>query len=497
VEYLIPEGMTPAAVQRALADRLQLRAGTGGRAERVYYDTFDGRLHEAGLVAVHEAGELRLTSQDGQRVLARLAMPRPQTRTFASSLPPGPLRDALTQLTDVRALLAQASVRSLERQLDVLDSQRKTVVRMRLEEPRVGRVKLRPRLRLYPVRGYDKALHRVQDSLGNGVGFELAANPLVDEVVATAGARPGGIKAKVRVGLAPQEPSGAATAAVLKALLGVIEANLEGAIADTDTEFLHDLRVSVRRTRAVQRELRSVFEAERLRHFRTEFRWLQAITGQVRDLDVHLLEFEDMRALVPPALAADLAPVLAVLRSRRTSARRRMVRALRSQRVSSLLAGWGQEIVALGGGPPIVELAGRRIVRVYRRMVKLGQAIDADSPSERYHELRKQGKELRYLLELFGVPLFAEPVVVPMVRRLKSLQDVLGRHQDREVQAAMLRSLSEEIAGLPQGPAALLAMGVLIERIEADQLAARTAFAGRFPAFAAKHQRRRVRETFG
>ncbi len=32
----------------------------------------------------------------------------------------------------------------------------------------------------------------------------------------------------------------------------------------------------------------------------------------------------------------------------------------------------------------------------------MGGAIDESSPAEAYHELRKKGKELRYLLELFG-----------------------------------------------------------------------------------------------
>ena len=73
----------------------------------------------------------------------------------------------------------------------------------------------------------------------------------------------------------------------------------------------------------------------------------------------------------------------------------------------------------------------------------MGGAIDASSPAEAYHELRKKGKELRYLLELFGVPLFPDEVVKPMIKSLKALQDVLGRHQDREVQTAMLRSLRD------------------------------------------------------
>ena len=81
----------------------------------------------------------------------------------------------------------------------------------------------------------------------------------------------------------------------------------------------------------------------------------------------------------------------------------------------------------------------------------MGRAIEPSSPAEEYHELRKKGKELRYLLELFGVKLFDEEAVAPLVKSLKALQELLGRHQDREVQIAMLRSSVEEVATLPGG----------------------------------------------
>ena len=48
------------------------------------------------------------------------------------------------------------------------------------------------------------------------------------------------------------------------------------------------------------------------------------------------------------------------------------------------------------------SLASHRITRVYRKMVRMGSAIDDDSPAEDLHELRKVGKELRYLLEFFA-----------------------------------------------------------------------------------------------
>jgi CHAD domain-containing protein len=146
-------------------------------------------------------------------------------------------------------------------------------------------------------------------------------------------------------------------------------------------------------------------------------------------------------------------------------------------------------------GRPIAALAGARIARVYRQMVKAGGAIDDSSPPEALHDLRKKGKELRYLLEFFA-SLFPGRVIKPMVRSLKALQDTLGRFQDRQVQAAVLRSLGDDVRALEDGAAALMAMGQLVDRLERQQAAARAEFTERFGRFAARGQRALVRETF-
>jgi CHAD domain-containing protein len=504
-DYLLPEGMTLVAAGKAVAELLDVRDGRACVGELAYYDTFDGRLHEAGLTAVWEEGRLTLQELAADRVVGRTQLPKPDGRLFAGDLPNGGLRAALEKLLGPRALLALVEIRNRERLFDVLDSERKTVARMRLQEPTLGRRRLRPRIHVASVRGYDKALLHVGHTLSTELGLQPTEVPLIDEAVMTSGSRPGGTPSKIDVALRPDQRAGLAAASVLTALLGVTEANVDGAVADLDSEFLHDLRVSVRRTRAVQRELRHVFEPTALARFRAEFRWLQQVTGDARDLDVYLLEFDQMRGLVPESIAADLAALHAVLRRRRSGARRRMVRALRSERTGALLSDWssfldrlpdGREAAGAEAGRPIGGLAGERIAKVYARMVRMGDAIGPESASAEYHELRKQGKEVRYLLELFGLPLFSGDVVKPMVKSLKALQDVLGRHQDREVQAATLRSLSDSVAGAEDGSRALMAMGVLVERLEDDQLAARGQFASTFATFASKRQRKLVRETF-
>jgi CHAD domain-containing protein len=508
-ELLLPDRMTVRGAGDALAAAMRVQDGVQGIHDRAYYDTFDGLLHEAGLSLVHADGALSLIEVQSGVVRASRPVPAPTEPLFASSLPPGSLRDLLLALTDVRVLLPLAHVHARERLVSVLDGEGKTVVRLALEEPELvdpagADSPLRPRLRITGIRGYEKARRRVEETLGE-LGFKPADQPLVDEAVRALGRAPGGVPSKVEAPLRAEQRADAAAVLVLRALLEVIESNLEGTIADLDSEFLHDLRVSVRRSRAVQRELKGVFEPAELARFRAEFRWLQQATGDARDLDVHVLEFDAMRTLVPEAIRDDLDPLLKVLRGRRARARRALVTALRSERTLTLLSEWrsfldGLELSAEDQRPdaarPIEAVAGERISKVYRQMVRMGRAIDESSPAEQYHELRKKGKELRYLLELFGAPLYAGEVVKPMIRTLKGLQDVLGRHQDREVQVALLRSLAPEVARADRGEAALMAVGALIARMSEDERAARGEFAGRFAEFASKEQRRLVKETF-
>ncbi len=487
-----------------LHERLGAVAGAARTVRRTYYDTFDGKLRRKALELLHEDGALRLLGPAGEELAA--APGAPADRLFASDLARGPLRDVLAARTDVRALLPTASVRVRVQPLRVLDDEGKTVVRLELSRASLlvdGRARhsLTPRLRVTGVRGYDNALARTRQSLETDLALTEAAATMQDEAVVAAGGAPGGVSSKLDVDVRRGERADAATASVLTHLLSTIEANRPGVLDDVDTEFLHDFRVAVRRTRSVQRQMHGVFPPAPLARARRDFRWLQQVTGPVRDLDVHLL---DVDALIAGD-RAELEPVRAVLASHRARERVRMTRRLRSARAQRLLEEWSALVGGLTEAPeddrpdaarPIEECAGERIAHVYGRMVRGGRKIDDASPPEALHELRKRGKELRYLLELFG-GLYPADVTEPLVRALKDLQDTLGRFQDREVQADTLRALGDEVAAREGGAAALIAVGALVAELQDQQAAARAEFAERFGAFASKGRRRTVREAFG
>jgi CHAD domain-containing protein len=476
--YLLPDGLD---VTKALGLHLDLRAEPARTADYTFYDTFDGRLHAAGLVLRHGDGRLSLLDRANGSERAHAPADTAPAKLFASDLPPA--FEPLAPLIEMRALTPVAKVTARHRRLAVLNDDEKTVVRLAIEAPRG----LRSRLYASPVRGYDKDLARV-DALLADLKLTQVEEPLADEAIVAAGADPQGTSSKLDVDLHRGESAGAAAEKVLARTHDIVVANLPGALADIDSEFVHDLRVANRRARSLLRQMKAEFPPAKLQRARDELRWIQQITGEIRDLDVQLLDFADY------ADRDRLEPLHAVLVAHRAKAFETMTRDLKSARMRRALKAWA-DLRALPDTPPIEAAAGDRIAKVYRRMVRMGEAIDDASPAESLHDLRKLGKELRYLLEFFG-GLFDADVVKPMIKALKALQDVLGRHQDFEVQADTLRGLTAEVARQPDGADALLALGVLIDGLSRDQAAARADFAAQFADFAAKPRRAAVKTAF-
>ena len=474
MELRLPEN---ADVRELLSAHLDVRSGPATRGVTTFYDTFDGRLHAEGVTLRHADGRLALLDRETGAELAGAPGPAPR-RLFDDELPE-PLRQRLADVIEMRALLPVARLQGERQSFAVLNEDAKTVVRLSAEHGR---------LIATPVRGYEAELARVHAALG----LEPATVPLVDEAIAADGGDPAGTSSKLALTLDAAQPATEAAARVFARLLEVIDLNLPGTLDDIDTEFLHDLRVAVRRTRSLQRQFKALYPA-RLQRFRDEFKRLQAETGDLRDLDVYLLDFPALRASLPEKMQGDLDPLRAVLERRRAKALRNTRRALQDPRTGDALADWDAFISAQPPSPQTVkELASKRITKVYKKMVKLGRAIDDGSPAEDLHELRKVGKELRYLLEFFA-SLYPAEVVKPFVKTLKGLQDQLGRFQDREVQANALRELAPTVQA---HPATVMAMGVLVERFMQEEIAARAEFAERFESFASQAQRAVVKEHF-
>jgi CHAD domain-containing protein len=507
IELLLPPALDREAAVALLSKRLTLESGRPRAEDRLVLDSFDGRLRGAGLRAERPLGRRRGTlTLFEPGAPARHVEVAAAKRHLASDLPDGPVRRRLAEVLEMRALLPVVRLRSSVLPLAVLNGDGKTVVRLVIERAEAvadsKHVALPPRLTVEPVLGYDDDLARTLRVLLDRLGLVPAERPVFDEAVVAVGGRLGGVPSKPKLALAPSTRADAAAAEVLTQLAAIAEANVPGTLADLDTEFLHDLRVAVRRSRAVLRELEGVHEPGERAHLREELKWVQTLSGPVRDLDVQLLKWEELTSPLGNGRSADLEPLRALFERHRAREFTRLRRGLRSARFAATLAAW-RALATTGPADaerpdahtPIEVLAADRIRRVYRRMVRDGSEIGEDSPPEALHDLRKRGKELRYLLEMFG-GLFEPKVVKPMVSTLKDLQDVLGHYQDTAVENDLMRALGDELATQPGGPAALIALGPVLEGLLAEQRDAREHFAGTFATFAAPERRALVRDTF-
>jgi CHAD domain-containing protein len=477
-------------------------AGPPRSTDRTLYDTFDGRLHRRGLT-LWRAGPSSGGSFELDGFPGTLPVTGPSgvggsllAADLSDNVAGQRLRDALAE----RAAMPLVRVRGRHLPLKVCDGEGKTVVRLMLDEPEVVRrghppVVMERRLLVTPVLGYQRDLERVLTALRRRL--TETDRPASDEAMAAAGLDPRGVSSDVAVRLRPSMRAERATALICRRLADVVEANLPGVLDDTDSEFLHDLRVAVRRTRSVVKEMSTVLSPDDLERARVDLRWIQEVTGPTRDLDVLLLSWPTMSEPVPASMQPDLAPLVTLLQSHRDEAFRAMRRHLRSRRYAMAWARWRQAVDtgAFDGdaaATPVADLAGRRVATVYKRMVAMGSAISDDSPPEALHDMRKKGKELRYLFELFG-SLWPAEEVKPLVSALKGLQDELGHFQDDEIQVAELRSLGPALAAAPGGTDSLIALGFVIEGLTSRQQQARAAFSRRFAAFAAPETRRVVR----
>ena len=453
-------------------------------------DTFDGRLHRAGLkLELHESNGLELVLSGDQTVPAHLAVaaaPR-----VPDDLPPGPFRARLAALTDVRALLPQIRISTQTTRASRRDSTGGVVATARLHEH--VHVVDRPdiscpeaTIEIREVTGYSKRTRQAVEVLEE-LGLSRCEADTLSQCALDAQVDLAGFTATATVPLESATPAVDGIRAVLANLARAITANWQGTIDQADPEFLHDLRIAVRRTRTVIGECKGVMPANVRDPAREGFAWLGRLTGPARDLDVYLIEWASYTGPLGADVGSSLAPVRMLLEQRRAEAHVELERALRSKRAGHLMGTWTSwlgdtvesEQLEPRAGQPIGRLVAARIARAHAVLIERGRMIDPASPAEQVHDLRKDAKKLRYLLECFG-SLLPETPLRRYVKRLKALQDNLGEHQDAEVHVTMLRAAARELFDAGASPDTMIAIGQLTERLDQQRGAARVEFAERF-----------------
>jgi CHAD domain-containing protein len=465
-------------------------------AKRTVLDTFDGRLNEAGLRLDLREGrprELVLVGPSGSppaHLVWDGAAP-----SLAADLPRGPFGARIASVIVERALVPVVEVTSTSRQAVRGDRRGKPIVTVVVHDD--------VRLASSPIEVMPSCVVEVVANVGHetdidatiapllALGLERHDGDLVDAVLVAADRTLEGHTSSPTVPLERGDDALDAFRRVLRNLLAAINDNLPGTLADLDPEFLHDLRVAVRRTRSMLKEAKAVLPADIRDRYGAGFAELGAATGRTRDLDVYLLGWSDIVAPLGLDDPSVTTPLVDEIASRRQAAYAEMGEVLSSPATGELLGTWQAWLddpdVGAGAGDgaagPIGPYIAARIGKAQVGLLRDGRAIEPESPGERLHDLRKDAKKLRYLFECFA-GLLPPKATKSFVSALKSLQDNLGQHQDAEVQVAELRELAHDLhARTGIDTDALLVVGRLIDHLERVRQRERDAFADRFAAY--------------
>jgi CHAD domain-containing protein len=263
---------------------------------------------------------------------------------------------------------------------------------------------------------------------------------------------------------------------------GVIRRQHPRALEGVDPEGVHQMRVAMRRTRAVMKAFRELLGDEVVKAFNAELRWLARNLGRARDADVTARDASE-------AGDADAGHYEQFLARETVSAYEHLVEILQSDRCAALeaeldrfiAAGPTQEMQEKFGGLSVAECAQQFVRSALTQLLAHGDSIDANSPAEKLHKLRIEAKRFRYLLDFFST---VQPETwVQTTEAVKKLQDVLGEHQDAVTAQERLTDYAASVPLDEDHRDKLVVTGRLLQKEEERMAACRQQFAETWSEF--------------
>jgi triphosphatase len=259
--------------------------------------------------------------------------------------------------------------------------------------------------------------------------------------------------------------------AIATAALAQVHANERGVIESADPEYLHQMRVGIRRLRSAFRLFRDL-AGDRAAPQIDALRIMAGALGPARDWDVFATE---TLPAVRPALAAHGAAETFELlcKALRRSARTRAKKSIKTITYNESMIVLGRWLASFDnpGDPqwqqPAQICATQILAACHARVLKRGRSLERRTITE-LHRLRIAVKQLRYATEFFS-SLYSARRMAAMRDRLALLQDILGRIND----AATVKPLLDAVAA--DNREMIAAAGIVIGWCEAHAIAERKA----------------------
>ena len=442
------------AARVPLAPALAGHPATKARFVAYYFDTPEGALakRQLGLRLRRSGSRWRATLKAGGTSAGGLH-DRPEWEFPASGPKLDLARFAGTPLADVpdaatlHERLAPVLVTEFRRTLWHLEPTPGSRLEVALDEGRIlaaGREARIEEVEIELLEGDANAAFDLAEALAGAVAMRPEpASKLARglELAGTARSRP--VRAP-RVDLAPAGDDARAAARIaVAAALAHGQANEAGVLASGDVEFVHQLRVGLRRLRSALRLFGPVIDPAETAPFAEDLRWSANALGACRDWDVFVT------GTLPSLLAARGDPVeakhvLGRARERQREARRAAREAIASTRYGLAMLRLARWLSNVPGEPPpdapgLKDFASA-CLRKGARQVARGEGALAGLDAAARHALRIRVKRHRYAVEFLG-GLFRRKEATRHARRLARAQEDLGIANDCATAFAHVREL--------------------------------------------------------
>jgi len=507
IRFRLTEEYAGQAIDSIVAGNHGVEDEKSVEASLCFYDTFDWRLFAKSLTLCQSGRELTIRRlSDGKTLASCMTSSLPR---FVWDFADGPLRRQLAPIVGERRLfpVGEACIRTTR--YHVFNAERKIVVRLARTEARSDHGASIPFLDTYlvllGVRGYPGQFRRLVGKLKQAGLSVCQWEAFYRQALAAMNKQPGSYSAKPDYQLAARMRADVAAKTILRQLLAIMQVNEDGIKMDYDTEFLHDYRTAIRRTRSALSQIKGVFPPQTSEYFLETFARLGEQSNRLRDLDVYLLSEPVYQAMLPDTLRNHLAPLFDRLRTQRQQALQETIHYLNSAEYACTLSEWEaflnepillEVLEAPNATLPAVELARRRIYKRYGEVIQDGRQLHHDVQDEWLHALRIDCKKLRYLLEFFA-NVFPQKQMDIVIGQLKVLQNDLGEFNDLAVQQAYLWNMAESLpADDIRSRNEFVAIGYLVKQMADDQNTLRTGLNKTFAQFAARPNRKLFRQLF-
>lgn len=415
-----------------------------------YYDTPGLDLTGAGVSLRRRTGgddpgwHLKTPDADGFRIEAWL--PAEASRYAV----PTEFRARLGDLAEGRAVVMQATVRTLRDQAELVDA--------------AGR-----RLASWCADEVTATAHRRQTcwrqvEIELAPGEPLATLDALDATLRAAGFRDADHRSKAARVLdwtppsppGPDSPAGDVVLAYAAAQVGAFQKHEAGVLEDRP-DAVHKSRVAARRLRSLLGRFAPVLEPSTVAHLSNELRWYGEVAGAARDAEVLEERFEADLALLSPELREGpaAAELIGELRRRRASAHAALVAALATSRYLDLQRALGElvsgpSLSAAAERPArtvVAEILASAVTRVRRR---LARAEARPAQEWRWHEVRKAAKAARYTCDALVAPF--GPEARASSARWEAVTEALGEAQDASVAEETLVGLAPFVRAAGDDP---------------------------------------------